>query len=130
VADYDPADGLADEDVRELLWRYAPDNPAAAEDKEELPDAPPAADQDAAPQPAAPAAQNPAPVADAPQVAPVQGVGINFFSQKCTGKPRPGYTCRPLMVRYVDLSAGVIWYRDSLGQSRIRYRKFVGSWNR
>lgn len=71
MADYDPADGPADEDVRELLRRYAPDNPAA-EDEEELPDAPPAADQNAAPQPAAPAA-NPAPVADAPQVAPVQG---------------------------------------------------------
>jgi hypothetical protein len=74
VADYDPADGPADEDVRELLRRYVPDNPAAAEDEEKLPDAPPAADQTALRfQPAAPAAQNPVPVADAAQVAPVQG---------------------------------------------------------
>jgi hypothetical protein len=72
VADYDPADGPVDEDVREILRRYG-DDPAGAEDEEELPDAPPpAAEHNAAPQPAAPAAQNPAPVANVPQAAPVQ----------------------------------------------------------
>jgi hypothetical protein len=72
VADYDPANGHMDENVREILWRYG-DNPAGAEDEEELPDAPPpAVEHNAAPQPAAPAAQNSAPVADVPQATPVQ----------------------------------------------------------
>jgi hypothetical protein len=37
-----------------------------------------------------------------------QGVGTIIFT---TGKPRPGYVCRPLWVRYPSRTAGLFWYR-------------------
>jgi hypothetical protein len=38
-------------------------------------------------------------------------VGTIIFTRKATGKPRPGYVCWPLWVRYPSRTAGLFWYR-------------------